>query len=60
MENLKRVATIVSLTKCQLLELKAEDFKKLLSDHASIREALGQVLETHRKHYDQPPNRDQI
>ena len=41
MENLKRVATIVSLTKCQLLELKAEDFKKILSDHASIREALG-------------------
>ena len=60
MENRKRVATNVSLTKCQFLDLKTEDFKKLLSDHASIREALGQVLETRRKNYDQLPNRDQV
>jgi len=60
LENRKRVATIVSLTECQLLELKAEDFKKLLTDHASIRDALDQVLETRRKHYSQLPSREQV
>ncbi|MEK9679966.1 MAG: cyclic nucleotide-binding domain-containing protein [Rhodospirillaceae bacterium] len=45
LEKRKRVATIVSLTECQLLELKADDFERLLASHESMRDALDEVLD---------------
>ena len=39
-----RTASVVSLTECNLLELKADDFHRLLSVHPAIREAVDQVV----------------
>ena len=40
----KRTASVVALTEASLLELKAEDFKQLLSAHPAIEQILNEVI----------------
>lgn len=47
-ESRRRGASVVALTECNLLELKADDFRKLMSAHPSIQEAMTGVVETRR------------
>ncbi|NQV57204.1 MAG: ion transporter [Rhodospirillales bacterium] len=52
----KRSASVVSLTECSLLELKAEDFKGLLQAHPSINESLSKVMEARANQHNLEPN----
>lgn len=49
-ESRRRGASVVALSECNLLELKAEDFRKLMAAHPSIQEAMARVVETRRRH----------
>lgn len=62
LENRKRVATIVALTECQLLELKAEDFKNLLENHKPIRDAMDAMIKSRRAEIDEATSsgKDQV
>ena len=40
----RRSASVVALTDSSLLELKAEDFKRLLQAHPSIEQTLNEVI----------------
>ncbi len=60
LEKRKRVATIVALTECQLLELKADDFERLLASHESMRDALDEVLKIRRKFYEGSTPSEQV
>ena len=44
-----RTATVVSLTECKLLELKAEDLQHLMDTHPHIRETIDNVMEQRRQ-----------
>ena len=48
LDDSPRTATIVSLTECKLLELKAEDLQHLMDTHAHIRETVDEVMEQRR------------
>jgi voltage-gated potassium channel len=48
LDDSPRTATIVSLTECKLLELKAEDLQHLMDTHAHIRETVEEVMEQRR------------
>ncbi len=48
-----RTATVVALTECQLLELKAEDFERLMASHESLRVSLEKVVESRRRYFEQ-------
>jgi len=41
-------ASVVALTECNLLELKADDFRKLRAEHPSIQEAMTRVADIRR------------
>jgi voltage-gated potassium channel len=56
----KQVATTVSLTECQLLELKADDFERLLASHESMRDAPDEVLKIRRKFYEGSTPSEQV
>ena len=49
LDDSPRTATVVTLTECELLELKAEDFHHLMDTHASIRETMDEVIKERRK-----------
>ena len=44
-----RTATIVSLTECKLLELKAEDLQHLMDTHPHIQDTINNVMEQRRE-----------
>ena len=48
LDDSPRTATVVTLTECELLELKAEDFHHLMEKHASIRETMDEVIKDRR------------
>jgi CRP-like cAMP-binding protein len=47
-ESRRRGASVVALTECNLLELKADDFRRLMAEHESIQEAMARVAEIRR------------
>ena len=49
LNNAPRTATIVSLTECKLLELKAEDLQHLMDTHPTIRRQVEEVNQARRK-----------
>ena len=49
LDNAPRTATIVSLTECKLLELKADDLRHLMETHDSIREHIDEVTQSRRE-----------
>ena len=49
LNNARRSATIVSLTECRLLELKADDLHHLMDTHESIRSHIEEVEKTRRE-----------
>ena len=48
-DSRRRGASVVALTECNLLELKADDFRKLLANHESIAEAMRAIVEQRRR-----------
>ncbi|MDA0239811.1 MAG: cyclic nucleotide-gated ion channel [Proteobacteria bacterium] len=49
LENRRRFASAIALTECQLLELKADDFHRLLAANPSIKESVEEVVAVRKK-----------
>ena len=49
LDDSPRTATIVSLTECKLLELKAEDLQHLMDTHPHIQDTINNVMEQRRE-----------
>ncbi len=48
-ESRRRGASVIAITECNLLELKAEDFRKLLRSHTAIAEAMNAIVESRKR-----------
>ncbi len=59
-EARRRSASIVALSECNLLELKAEDFHQLLKNHDTIKSSVDAVVESRKRQLVQIGDREQI
>lgn len=59
-EARRRSASIIALSECNLLELKAEDFHQLLKNHDTIKASVDAVIETRKRQLVQIGDRETI
>ncbi|TAJ93933.1 MAG: cyclic nucleotide-binding domain-containing protein [Gammaproteobacteria bacterium] len=58
----KRMAAVVSLTQCQLLELKSSDLWKLLEQHPALRENIEAIADARQAEQEarETPNKPEL
>ena len=56
----QRSAPVVALTDCNFLELKADDFKKLLASHPAIKQSLRDVRAARTAQLELASKEDQV